>query len=309
MAVDRILRRNFWALLVVFVAAAAFLDARAVGRLVGTVLSAEPAQFAVASLAQQKHARAAAPRAHAVSAEALFSRNPFDSQTGPLDPQLRVGPDALDVPPGLLDPMNAPACEGVKVLIITKADNPDWSFAAFGERTAGADRTILRRRNGDVGDKKVEFVGQDRVWLKTANARCQAKLWSPVDPVEPAAASTLDPVFTRGIKKTGPNEFDVDHAVVDKILEDQADLMRTTRIVPERENGTMVGVRLFGVKEGTLLATLGMENGDRLQQVNGFDVSSPEKALEAYARLRDADHLSLQVNRRGANQTIDYRIK
>ena len=92
-------------------------------------------------------------------------------------------------------------------------------------------------------------------------------------------------------------------------MENQADLMRSARIVPEQENGKTVGIRLFGVRDGTLLGVLGMENGDRLQQINGFDMSSPEKALEAYARLRTADHLTVQVNRRGTNQNIDYSIK
>ena len=90
--------------------------------------------------------------------------------------------------------------------------------------------------------------------------------------------------------------------MVDKILESQADL-HGARTVPEQVNGTIVGVRIFGVKDGSVLALLGMENGDRLQQINGFDMSTPEKALEAYARLRDADHLTVQVNRRGADRT------
>ena len=33
------------------------------------------------------------------------------------------------------------------------------------------------------------------------------------------------------------------------------------------------------------------------------------QALEAYARLRTADHLTVQVNRRGANTNLDYSIK
>jgi hypothetical protein len=37
--------------------------------------------------------------------------------------------------------------------------------------------------------------------------------------------------------------------------------------------------------------------------------SSPEKALEAYARLRTADQLVVQVNRRGSNTNLDYNIK
>ena len=112
-----------------------------------------------------------------------------------------------------------------------------------------------------------------------------------------------------GIQKVGPNEYNIDRGVVDKILENQAELMRQARIVPEQENGKMVGIRLFGVRPDTLLGVLGMENGDRLQTINGFDMTSPEKALEAYARLRTADQLTVQVNRRGSNMNLDYNIK
>ena len=55
--------------------------------------------------------------------------------------------------------------------------------------------------------------------------------------------------------------------------------MREARIVPEQENGKVVGIRMFGIRPDTLLGMLGMENGDRLQTINGFDMASPEKAL------------------------------
>jgi general secretion pathway protein C len=109
--------------------------------------------------------------------------------------------------------------------------------------------------------------------------------------------------------KRSATEFDIDRATLDKILENQADLMRQARVVPEQENGRTVGIRMMGIRSDTLLGTLGMENGDRLQTINGFDMSSPEKALEAYARLRTADKLTVQINRRGQNMNLDYNIK
>jgi general secretion pathway protein C len=127
--------------------------------------------------------------------------------------------------------------------------------------------------------------------------------------VPPGGAAPVGDDIKNGIRKTGPTTFDVDRSVVDKILENQAELMRQARIVPEQENGKVVGIRLFGVRNDTLLGVLGMENGDRLQQINGFDMTSPEKALEAYARLRTADHLTVQVNRKGADTNLDYTIK
>jgi general secretion pathway protein C len=85
--------------------------------------------------------------------------------------------------------------------------------------------------------------------------------------------------------------------------------MSNARIVPERDGDKMAGIRLFGIKPGTLLDAIGLENGDRLQTINGFEMSSPEKMLEAYARLRTQDRLVVQVIRRGAPLNLDYSVK
>jgi general secretion pathway protein C len=46
-----------------------------------------------------------------------------------------------------------------------------------------------------------------------------------------------------------------------------------------------------------------------LQTINGLDVTSPEGALEAYARLQQAERLVVQVNRRGADVNLEYDIR
>ena len=52
-----------------------------------------------------------------------------------------------------------------------------------------------------------------------------------------------------------------------------------------------------------------MQNGDTLKTINGFDMGSPEKALEAYARLRTANKLTIQLSRAGKNLNLDYNIR
>ncbi len=320
--VDQLLKKNFWIVILPLIAIAALLNAQAVTQLVGIglgpdekALSAPPP---VAKVAPTSRMSARNP-----SAEAILNRNPFDHVTGSLKPPPVSDEDGTtSSPSGPLDtsdPASAPKCDGVKVLIIAASGDPEWSFAAFG----GADgKSLMRRRGGDVGGKRVEFVGWDRVWLDNGGSLCQATLFDKAEVKAPApapapAASTpspagsksLDPAIAKGIQKVSPNEYNVDRGVVDKILENQADLMRQARIVPEQENGRVVGIRLFGVRNDTLLGVLGMENGDRLQTINGFDMASPEKALEAYARLRTADKLTISLNRKGQNMNIDYNIK
>jgi general secretion pathway protein C len=323
MPLDQILKRHFWAVIVVLVAMAAFLDAQGIMHIVGASLGADEATLAVPPLMARLPAAPASATPHATSAEPILSRNPFDSVTGPLN--LAPPPAPTDStpppPPEPTDPYSAPVCDGVQVLIIAASPDPDWSFAAL-ETPEEKGKSFLRRRGGDIGGKTVKYIGWDRVWLTSASQLCQAQMFKPPTPPGATAAPAPPPPtpsaggasavgddIKNGIQKIGANEYNIDRGVVDKILENQAELMRQARIVPEQENGKVVGIRLFGVRPDTLLGTLGMENGDRLEKINGFDMASPEKALEAYARLRTADHLTVSVNRRGQPMNLDFNIK
>jgi general secretion pathway protein C len=320
MALDKLLKRHFWAVILVLVAVAAFLDAQGIMQIVGASLAPDDHQLAAPPLTARLPPAPASSSQHATSADPILSRNPFDSVTGPLN-AVAVAEDtkAAAAPPDLSDPYSAPDCDGVDVLIIAASADPDWSFAAL-QTTQDKGKSVLRRRGGELGGKTVAFISWDRVWMTSGSQLCQSQMFKPPQPAgspsaapaPPPAQASPNPVgddIKNGIQKVGATEFNVDRGVVDKILENQAELMRQARIVPEQENGKVVGIRLFGVKPDTLLGTLGMENGDRLEKINGFDMTSPEKALEAYARLRTADHLTVSVNRRGQETNLDYNIK
>jgi general secretion pathway protein C len=80
------------------------------------------------------------------------------------------------------------------------------------------------------------------------------------------------------------------------------------RVVPEQKGGAILGVRLFGIRPDSLLWILGLENGDRLESINGFALGTPAQALAAYAQLRTATRLALNIQRRGQPLTLAYRI-
>lgn len=323
MAFDQLLKKNFWLVILPLIAIAALLNAKAVTQLIGIGLMPDEKQLS-APPAVAKTAPHPASSTKTASAEPILARNPFDHVTGPLRVEVAEGAEgsATDATVDTSDPWSVPPCDGVKVLIIAASSDKDWSFAAL---STGSDKSQLRRRGDDFNGKKVYFVGWDRVWFQNGGSLCQAQVFKPESESKTATpapapvasssstpkkgAAALDPALAKGIQKVSATEFNIDRGVVDKILENQADLMRQARIVPEQENGKVVGIRLFGVRPDTLLGHLGMENGDRLQTINGFDMASPEKALEAYARLRTADKLTVSINRRGQNMNLDYNIK
>lgn len=159
-------------------------------------------------------------------------------------------------------------------------------------------------------------MGRDRVWLEDASGLCQARLFGPPVTKEPpppgapaAPRSGLEAEIGKQIAKTGAYEFQIERSAVDRILEAQAELMRS-RLVPDKDGDRVIGMKIFNVQPTSVLAMLGVENGDRLETINGFPLSNPEKMLEAYARLRaGADRLTVHLTRRGQPVNLDYSIR
>ena len=318
MGFDAILKRYFPAVVCALIALAAYFQASGMGQLVASTVSVDGASASPPAVTRGGVQGAAANQDHATSAAAILSRNPFDSITGPLDGK-PIEP--LTTEPTVQaqgDPYDDPACDGTKVLLITQADDPEWSFAAL----AGSDgKATLRRQGDDVNGRTVFYVGWDRVWLTSGGSRCQSIVGGKPPPGKTAATAApaapentggsskrkgrkVPPEIAAKIHKVSETEFNVERSVVDQILENQAELMRTARIVPEKEGDKVVGIR-----PDSLLGTLGLENGDRLSTINGFEMSDPQKALEAYARLKTADRLTVSVNRKGKPMNIDFNIK
>ena len=280
------------------------------------------------------------PGAQAPDAHEILKRNIFDPTTGPLWPPKPVDPVATgddqenppeEQPVGPYDP-NGPlpeACDGSTKMVASMYSDryPDWSFVSL---TGGSDNALLYRTGGHMDDKQVVWIYPKAVVLLQSNKYCSLRMFAP--PGQPMAGtpSRTPPVAPRvpappiasalsmggiseaemdqNIHAVSDTKFGVQRTFVDKILQNQAAIMSSARVVPHEENGQVVGVKLYGIRRNSLLGKLGLQNGDLLRTINGFEMSSPDTALEAYARLRSASNLSVAVVRRGQALNIQYDI-
>lgn len=251
------------------------------------------------------------------SAAAILARNPFDSATGPLGIYRERSPE-----PPADDEDGDAACEGVRVVLISSSDDPSWSFAAIAE---GTQRPILRRLGDVVAGYSVDAIGRDRVRLASGVRSCLAALGERLisgktsigrDGAEgfsghsrPAAGALPRDIAAR-IRHIGDREIEVDRSVIADVMEKQGEILGRVRAVPQTDgSGKATGFRLSGIRPESLLGTLGIENGDQLRSINGFELADPKSALEAYSRLASADHLIVSLVRRGQPMNIDVRIK
>jgi general secretion pathway protein C len=280
------------------------------------------------------------------SAKPIFERNPFDSITGPLTgrPLASVLPAhrRLD----LHDPLSAPRCDEVRIYSTAESTDPTWSTAIAQLKESTKSEVV---RVGDrLGDLQVAYIGYNRTelspaaWFVGDGELCQSLVFSE----RPRFKSTLrDAANARAtkrrakarkkrakkaskrrkkrgkrpprvprdiaskVKRTGEGQYRIDRSVIDELLEKGPRLMRSTKMVPVKKGGRIVGMRVSNVGKGTLLSTLGVRNGDQIRSINGFEISNPEKALRAYARLRSASDISIQLQRGKSPVTLDYHIR
>jgi general secretion pathway protein C len=114
----------------------------------------------------------------------------------------------------------------------------------------------------------------------------------------------------RRIQRVSALEYHIDRTLREELLENKTPRAITgVRARVERQGDTLVGLRLLSVARGSVLSRIGLESGDLLRSINGFSIAAPDKALEAYARLRTTDDLRLALVRQGRTEELVVRFR
>jgi general secretion pathway protein C len=269
----------------------------------------------VGGIPSTKHAPKPAPVASSTTVyskqvEEILNRNIFCSTCPPiLAPPETGGPAAppplqkTSLPLKLFAIMFAPTAPEWSMAIIR--DNDDKSSGPYGVGSKIREATI-----DQIDETRVylDFGGGRREYLELLDTPAPP----PNAPAAAAPAAAKDPLaeaLDKGIKKTGPNSYEVQHATLDSLLGNMAVLSKAARIVPEMKDGKSAGFRLLSIKSDGPFGKIGLQNGDIISAINGLEMTSPDKALEVYTKLKTANHLSVGLDRNGQKVTMDYNIR
>lgn len=128
---------------------------------------------------------------------------------------------------------------------------------------------------------------------------------------QPSQQAALNPELgdiDKGVTCTG-NSCVVERQLVEKLLANTTMLATAARFVPSIKDGKPNGFKLYAIRPQSIFGRIGLQNGDTIKQINGSDMTTPDAALALYTKLRNASHLSVQVERRGETVTLDYSIR
>jgi general secretion pathway protein C len=112
-----------------------------------------------------------------------------------------------------------------------------------------------------------------------------------------------------GIKALSENEYTVPRGEIDKTLSNLNDVAMQARIVPAFKDGQSEGFKLFSIRPDSIYTKIGVQNGDVIKQINGYDLNSPEKALEIYSKLKEASRIDIVIDRNGSTLHKSYTIQ
>lgn len=319
---DIFFRKYAWTANLVLLFVAAWFSARMVNTLVGALIRPRP----------QANLSAAPPAARPTPALALDDARLYHliGVEPPAAPE--AAPQAPRRPQNCADPDAQPVKSELRLSLVGSVLNtvPRFSLATIvdggtreskvlgvGERIGNAELLGLERMrtDGDItgnafklvavicNDGTKEYVDADAsiAGPELASAGVPNLGVAPVP--RPSAPAPMD-----GVRSLGGNKYEIDRKVIDSTLSDLNVIATQARIVPSFKNGVANGFKLFSIQPGSLYSSIGVENGDVIQRVNGYEINSPEKALELYTKLRESSHVSIELERNGQPIRKEYNI-
>ncbi len=125
----------------------------------------------------------------------------------------------------------------------------------------------------------------------------------------PGFSSERAPVRLESLRTLSEGVVSLDRSEVEVLLARTEELAPSERYLVERSGEEVVGMRLFRVTSGGLLAQLGLRSGDRLESVGGVPAESRERLLEGYSGLRTSGSVKLQITRKGAPLELVIQVR
>jgi membrane-associated protease RseP (regulator of RpoE activity) len=143
-----------------------------------------------------------------------------------------------------------------------------------------------------------------------ALAEATRPVFAPLPPAPPAPPEP--PVFAgaeRAVDCTEEHRCTLDRKYMEEMLANPASVTAQLRIMPSVRDGQVRGLKLYGIRPGSLAKLLGFRNGDLVVSINGAPVTGGEPPFGVHRRLRSVDTLAVEIERKGERllKTCDLR--
>ncbi|MDR0965399.1 MAG: general secretion pathway protein GspC [Myxococcales bacterium] len=310
-------RKYFWVVNLLFLAAAAFFTARIASALVESKL--RPPVSGLMPKSNDQVAQASSKRTLSPEALSKLTGIPLPVERLSAEEEEAAARLAMAAA-GEVDSMEGEVDEEllrsslrVKLIGTTLANVSEWSIATLFDMNES--KSSVYRVGGKVLDAEIVAIELRRVIVLNNGRREYIDASEPDSGggmVRPAVREPLKPEAVAsfsGIRATSANTYEVPKDELQKALGDMSTIATQARIVPSFKNGESQGFKIFSIKPNSLFTKLGIQNGDVVKRINGFDINSPDKALEIYSKLQSSSRIEIEFERGGSPTRKTYNIR
>jgi len=174
-----------------------------------------------------------------------------------------------------------------------------------GDTVSGAVvKRILREKVVLTVEGKDEILEMQKPAPQSPLSRLASNL-----PMQPPPVPGPGPDPGSGPGAVSKRRITLQRAQIESALGNIGQLMGEAKIEPNMANGSPDGLLISDVKPNSLFRRMGLRNGDIITGVDGKTIETVDDALKLYENLKTADGASVDIKRRGQNQTIEYKIR
>lgn len=330
---ENLLKRHFWIINFVGLAAIAYLLAGSINGFLGMKLAGmgrAPLSVAgIEGLDSRLAARLRAMRAGDGAGSRMDASSPFliDEALAEVPPEEEPLPEEGEEGE---DEVVDPSYEVTKLPLKLLGTMVVWP-TEYSSATMEVERKDQKIVTPGIelleGQATVQEIHRTYVVLKESNKLTIAPLWDrpkdegdgrggvaaaeppPSTGVADRRAARTAQKTAEGVRRISDTSYMIERKMIDQKLKNLATLGQNARVVPNYHNGRYDGFRLIGMGSSSLFRDIGFTNGDIVKVINGNKIDSPNKALALYDALKNKSRLTVQLERGGMLKTMRFIVR
>ena len=194
------------------------------------------------------------------------------------------------------------------ILIGTVAGPKELSYAVF--KDAAGIQEVFRVGENIYGIGRLYSVKNDRALIRQGEKITEIPIEDIVKIKEVKAPAPATGASSSAFaQRIGRGSYIVDQARLQQMIANPGQMMTDARLRPNTADGKQEGFVLSEVKPNGIYQSLGLQDGDVLLRINEYDISNPERALQAFTALKGLDRVQIDLIRSGSRMTMTYQIK
>jgi len=192
--------------------------------------------------------------------------------------------------------------------LVGTVTGPGIHSYAFIQEGADSKQRIYRF-NDSIDGGKIIKIFRNRILINRQGKEESLSIAAEKSTPKPAAIPSSRPPAGEVVKKLSANRFLVNREDAVASVGNINQFMTQARLKPYFVMGRPGGFSVSEIIPGSLLEKLGLRNHDVIKRVNGQPINKPEEVFQAYSQFQRDSNIAVEIERNNRIEVFQYEIR